>query len=86
MNREDIAYMAWTAGFNKTELAHLGDNFVRLAELVAAAENEAAHKRRGVLMFNPYTGTPRHPSDIASDPHGILLIDHEQRGLQGAKP
>ncbi len=22
------------------------------------------------VMFNPYTGTPRHPSDIASDPEG----------------
>jgi hypothetical protein len=25
------------------------------------------------VMFNPYTGTPRHPSDIASDPEGILI-------------
>jgi hypothetical protein len=44
MTQEDIAYMAWTAGFNKTELAYLGDNFVRFAELVAAAENEACAK------------------------------------------
>ena len=49
-----------------------------LAELAAAAEREACAKRRGVLMFNPYTGSPRHPSDIASDPHGILLLDPEQ--------
>jgi hypothetical protein len=25
------------------------------------------------VMFNPYTGTPRHPSDIASDPSGLLM-------------
>ncbi len=47
-------------------------------EAGAIAEREACAKRRGVLMFNPYTGTPRHPSDIASDPHGILLLDPEQ--------
>ena len=29
-------------------------------------------------MFNPYTGVPRHPEDIASDPHGIMLLDPEQ--------
>ena len=27
------------------------------------------------MLFNPYTGTPRHPSDIQSDPEGILLLD-----------
>ena len=27
------------------------------------------------LMFNPYTGTPRHPSDIASDPEGLLIVE-----------
>lgn len=26
-------------------------------------------------MFNPYTGTPRHPSDIASDPEGVLILE-----------
>lgn len=26
-------------------------------------------------MFNPYTGTPRHPSDIASDPEGLLILE-----------
>ena len=50
----------------------------RLCELVRADEREAAYKRRGVLMFNPYSGTPRHPSDVASDPHGILMLDPEQ--------
>ena len=50
----------------------------RFAALVRADEREAAYKRRGVLMFNPYSGTPRHPSDIQSDPHAILLLDPEQ--------
>lgn len=27
------------------------------------------------LLFNPYTGKPRHPSDIASDPEGILIVE-----------
>lgn len=27
------------------------------------------------VMFNPYTGTPRHPSDIASDPSGLLILE-----------
>ena len=26
-------------------------------------------------MFCPYTGTPRHPSDIASDPEGLLIVE-----------
>lgn len=28
-----------------------------------------------VFLFNPYTGTPRHPSDIASDPEGLAIVD-----------
>lgn len=43
-----------------------------------AAEREAMHKARGTLLFNPYSGKPRHPSDIESDPHGILLVDPER--------
>lgn len=27
------------------------------------------------VMFNPYTGTPLHPSDIASDPSGLLILE-----------
>lgn len=27
------------------------------------------------VMFNPYTGTPRHPSDIASDPSRLLILE-----------
>ena len=27
------------------------------------------------MLFNPYTGSPRHPSDIQSDPEGILILD-----------
>lgn len=52
-----------------------------LCEFVAAiraATKEEDAKRRGVLLFNPYTGKPRHPSDISSDPHGILMLDPEQ--------
>lgn len=27
------------------------------------------------FMFCPYTGRPRHPSDIASDPDGVLIVE-----------
>ena len=27
------------------------------------------------VMFNPFTGNPRHPSDIASDPEGVLIVE-----------
>jgi hypothetical protein len=60
-------------------------NLERFAALVRADEREAAYKRRGVLMFNPYSGTPRHPSDIQSDPHAILLLDPDQ-ALRALKP
>jgi hypothetical protein len=30
------------------------------------------------MLFNPYTGQPRHPSDIASDPAGILMLDPDE--------
>ena len=50
----------------------------RFAALVRADEREACAKRRGVLAFCPYTGRPRHPSDIASDPHGILILVPDQ--------
>lgn len=30
------------------------------------------------MLFNPYTGAPRHPSDIQSDPAGILLLDPDE--------
>ena len=53
--------------------------------LVRADEREACAKRRGVLAFCPYTGKPRHPSDIASDPHGILILVPDQP-LRGMKP
>jgi hypothetical protein len=59
-----------------------------LEQIVAAAradEREACAKRRGVLAFCPYTGRPRHPSDIASDPHGILILVPDQP-LRGMKP
>ena len=53
--------------------------------LVRADEREVCAKRRGVLAFCPYTGRPRHPSDIASDPHGILILVPDQP-LRGEKP
>jgi hypothetical protein len=28
-----------------------------------------------VYLFNPFTGKPRHPSDISSDPPGLLLME-----------
>ena len=71
MRHEDSFYTNHRYGDCKLELE-------RFAELVRADEREAAYKRRGVLMFNPYSGTPRHPSDIQSDPHAILLLDPEQ--------
>lgn len=37
------------------------------------------------FLFNPYTGTPRHPSDIASDPEGILIVDPEATTLEAYK-
>jgi hypothetical protein len=48
------------------------------ADLVRADERWEQSKRRGVLAFCPYTGRPRHPSDIASDPHGILILVPDQ--------
>jgi hypothetical protein len=57
----------------------------RFVALVRADERWEQSKRRGVLAFCPYTGKPRHPSDIASDPHGILILVPDQP-LQGMKP
>ena len=53
--------------------------------LVRADERWEQSKRRGVLAFCPYTGKPRHPGDIASDPHGILILVPDQP-LRGMKP
>jgi hypothetical protein len=30
------------------------------------------------MLFNPYNGNPRHPSDIASDPAGLLMLDPDE--------
>jgi len=39
------------------------------------------------VMFCPYTGKPRHPSDIASDPEGLLIVeDIAAPILAAAKP
>jgi len=57
------------------------------AALVRADERWEQSKRRGVLAFCPYTGRPRHPSDIASDPHGILILVPDQPiRARGSKP
>ena len=40
------------------------------------------------MLFNPFTGTPRHPDDIKSDPDGILVWDGEAqlRAYKAAQP
>ena len=75
----EMARESWldTYGLGKDHASFV-EALERFAALVRADEREAAYKRRGVLMFNPYSGTPRHPSDIQSDPHAILLLDPEQ--------
>lgn len=30
------------------------------------------------MMFNPYTGLPRDPRDIQSDPAGLLMLDPDE--------
>lgn len=30
------------------------------------------------MLFNPFTGKPRDPADIASDPRGVLVWDGEE--------
>jgi hypothetical protein len=30
------------------------------------------------MLFNPYTGLPRHPSDIQSDPQGLAMVDPDE--------
>lgn len=30
------------------------------------------------MLFNPYTGKPRDPRDIASDPEGKLIVDPDE--------
>lgn len=39
----------------------------------------------GTMLFNPFTGKPRDPRDIASDPRGILVWDGEEP-LRAATP
>lgn len=41
---------------------------------------------RPVMQFNPHTGKPRRPQDIASDPHGLLVWDGETPMLAAAPP
>jgi hypothetical protein len=82
----EMARESWldTYGLGKDHASFV-EALERFAALVRADEREAAYKRRGVLMFNPYSGTPRHPSDIQSDPHAILLLDPDQ-ALRALKP
>ena len=82
----EMARESWldTYGLGKDHASFV-EALERFAALVRADEREAAYKRRGVLMFNPYSGTPRHPSDITSDPHAILLLDPDQ-ALRALKP
>lgn len=81
MSRDDITRMMRESGMS----FHLGlshekvlEQLGRFAALVRADERWKQSKRRGVLAFCPYTGRPRHPSDIASDPHGILILAPDQ--------
>lgn len=43
----------------------------------ALSECKAAPAPRQVVMFNPFTGQPRDPRDIQSDPYGQLIWDGE---------
>jgi hypothetical protein len=38
------------------------------------------------MLFNPFTGTPRHPDDIKSDPAGVLVWDGEEPLLASTPP
>jgi hypothetical protein len=73
-----VVEMACEVGFTDGELSFMTTMFERFAELVRADERWEQSKRRGVLAFCPYTGRPRHPSDITSDPHGILILVPDQ--------
>ena len=45
-----VIEMAREAGFNKNELAYLGDNFTRFAELVRADERDRAIRENAYVM------------------------------------
>ena len=38
------------------------------------------------MLFNPFNGRPRHPSDIQSDPAGILVWDGEEPLKAASRP
>jgi hypothetical protein len=82
----DMARESWIDIYG---LGHDGAKFIdtlkHFEALVRADERWEQSKRRGVLAFCPYTGRPRHPSDIASDPHGILILVPDQP-IRGMKP
>jgi hypothetical protein len=46
--------------------------------VLRAAEGKDEAVSIGTILFNPFTGKPRHPADIASDPKGMLVWDGEQ--------
>ena len=75
----DMARESWldTYGLGKDHFSFV-EALKRFEALVRADERWEQSKRRGVLAFCPYTGKPRHPSDIASDPHGILILVPDQ--------
>lgn len=37
------------------------------------------------MLFNPYTGTPRHPGDIKSDPQGLLIVEPDAPMMAAAQ-
>lgn len=38
------------------------------------------------MLFNPYTGTPRHPGDIKSDPQGLLIVEPDAPMMAAPQP
>ena len=74
MTKDELIQHLWERSNHGT----MREDIEAAYEAGAALEREECAKRRGTLMFNPYTGWARDPADIRSDPYGILLLDPEQ--------
>tara|TARA_R110000868_G_scaffold232726_2_gene486293 strand:+ start:3628 stop:3846 length:219 start_codon:yes stop_codon:yes gene_type:complete len=61
-----VIEMAREAGFNKNELAYLGDNFTRFAELVRADEREQCAKVCDELHWPWHMGDNSGPKECAA--------------------
>ena len=81
MTKNPIIRMAWDSKLIPAVISGPSAYHFRyvkaFADLAMAAERNALYAERGTLLFNPYTGKPRHPADIKSDPHGILMVEPE---------